>query len=104
MPVTNPTAITFCNTKVRPAADRLAKAYYGAKQVADEWYASGMDTIIQTGGGNVEDGASVDGRHIITADDVLLLITRLNELIADYQATSNAKLNTILKPAVNVNP
>jgi hypothetical protein len=104
MPVTNPSAIAFCNDRVRPAADRLAQAYYRAVQVYDEWFASGMDAIILTGGGEVDDGAAIDGRHIITADDVLLLITRLQEMKADYQATNNAKLNTVLKPAVNVSP
>jgi hypothetical protein len=37
----------------------------------------------------------------MTGNDVLALVTRADELVADYQANSNAKLNTVLRPAVN---
>jgi hypothetical protein len=101
MAVTNPEAIRFCNDRVRPAADKLAQAYYLAKQVRNEWYATNMGAILPSGGGTVEDGAATDGRHPIVADDAILLINRLEDMITDLEAGSNAKLNTVLKPAVN---
>jgi hypothetical protein len=99
--VDNTTAVRFVNEQIRPAADRLAQAYYKAKQVRNEWYAMNMGDLLPVGGGEVLDGAASDGRHVITADDAVLLINRLEDLIADYEASGNAKLNTVLKPAVN---
>jgi hypothetical protein len=104
MAVTNPQAITFCNQKIRPAADKLARAYNFARMVMDEWSALNMGTLIPTGGGEVEDGAAADGRPVINADQVVLLTYRLNELIADYEADTNLKLNTVLQVAVNPEP
>lgn len=101
MPVDNPTAVRFANERVRVLADKLAQAYYLAKLVQQEWYATDMTSLFPAEGGNVLDGSATDGRHVITAADVLLLITRASELTTDYEATSNAKLNTILKPAVH---
>ena len=98
--ITNPEAIRFCNEKVRPAAARLAKAFYFAKIAYAEWTANGMGDIIAYNNADlVVDGAGTDGRHPITGISVNNLITRLSELIADYEASSNAKLNTILSVA-----
>lgn len=104
MAVTNPTAVAFCNNRVRPVADKLAQAYYLAKEVRNEWYANNMGDILPVGGGTVADGADVDGRHPITADAAILIINRLEDLIADYEASNNAKLFTVLAVAVNPNP
>ena len=100
--ITDPTAVRFCNERVRTAADRLAQAYNYAKIVSAEWTANDMGTTIPNNSGDtVIDGAATDGRHVITGEDVNSLINRLDELITDYEATSSAKLNTILSVAVN---
>lgn len=99
--ITNPEVISFCNTRVRPAADALAQAYYAAKLVADEYYANNIGALIGQPVDVIVDGASVDGRHPITTNDVLLLITRLTDLVTDYEASSKAKLNTVLNVSVN---
>lgn len=104
MPVTDSTAVKFSNEKIRPAADKLAQAYYTAVMVRDEWYANNLGAVLPVGGGVIADGADVDGRNILTADDARLLINRCEDLITDYEATNKAKLNTVLKPAVNVRP
>lgn len=109
MAITNPEAIGFCNARVRVAADRLAQAYFLAKAVVSEWYANDMGSLITAGGGVVRDSASPsddngtggDGRHVITGNDATNVINRLAELTADYEASGNAKLNTVLAVAVN---
>jgi hypothetical protein len=37
MPVTDPTAIKFCNEQARPAADLCAQAYYLCDEARDRW-------------------------------------------------------------------
>lgn len=101
--------VVFCDTKIRPAADKLAQAYNLAKTVVAEWNARGGTTAIPNTSAIVPDSASStplsgtgnDGRPVITGAQVSLLITRLTEKITDYEATTNAKLNTILQVAVN---
>ena len=99
--ITNAEAVRFSNERIRVAANKLNAAYKCAREVQDEWYANNMGTLFPTGEGPVVDGSVTDGRHPISADDVLLLITRLSELTTDYEANSNAKLNTILNVATN---
>lgn len=111
MAITNPEAIAFSNTRIRPAADSLAKLYYRAKQVKQEWDANSMSSLITNTSDVIRDGASPtddvgtggDGRHVITGIDATAIITRLSEFITDYEASSNAKLNTVLAVAVNTN-
>lgn len=102
MPIDSPQAVRFSNERIRVAADRLAQAYNYAREVVDEWNAAGGTTLIPNDAGQtVIDGADTDGRPIITGADVNNVINRLSELINDYQATGNAKLNTVLQVAVN---
>jgi hypothetical protein len=98
--ITNPEAVRFANERLRVAADKLAQAYAFAKLVAAEWNANNLGALFPLAD-NVVDGSASDGRHPITGNDATLLMTRLNELVADYEANTNAKLNTILNVAVN---
>lgn len=101
MSIDNAEAVKFCNEKVRVAADKLAQAYYFAKQVNDEWYANNMGALIPVDGGDVVDGSATDGRHVITGNGATNVIVRCGELIADMEAGGSAKLNTVLAVAVN---
>jgi hypothetical protein len=93
--------IKFVNEKIRPAADRLAQSYSFAKTVTAEWTARGGTTAIPNDATVVADGAATDGRPVIINSDVSSIINRLSEFITDYEAASSAKLNTVLKVAVN---
>jgi len=103
MAIDNPQAVRFCNEQVRILADTLLSAYRTAQAVREFYYAHPeLGTLFQQNGNElVEDGSATDGRPRMTGNDVLTLITRADELVADYQATSNAKLNTVLRAAVN---
>ena len=101
--ITDAEAIRFCNEWARPAADRLAQRYYTAKALVNEWNARSMSAKIpnRADAGVDGSGSAGDGRPGVTAAQITAIITRAQELITDYEATSNAKLNTILAVAVN---
>lgn len=99
--ITDPEAVRFSNEKARTAADILAQAYYQVKQVQDEWFATGMSSLIPNTADLIVDGSATDGRHPVTGADVTNIITRCGELVTDYEDASSAKLNTILNVAVN---
>ena len=101
MPIADVEAVRFANEELRPAADQLAQLYYLAKSVRDQWFARGMAARFPNTSDVVEDGSANDGRPRITGADVNNLITRLDEIVTSFEAGSNAKLNTILKVAVN---
>lgn len=97
--ITNPTAVRFSNEKIRVAADRLAQAYNFACQVYAEWLALGGTALIPNTSDQIIDGAATDGRPVITGVMANNIINRLSELKTDYEASSNAKRNTILQVA-----
>ena len=99
-PNTNAEAVKFSNEKVRVAANKLVNAYAFAKLVSAEWTGNNMGELFRVGSVLV-DGWETDGRHPVTGNDVTLIIVRLNELVADYEADNNAKLNTLLNVATN---
>ena len=100
--VTDSEAVSFANNKVRPMADRLAQTYYACKEVKNEWDANNLGgTVMPINGGNVVDGSATDGRHPITGNDVHGVIARCNDLVTDYEALVNTKLNSVLNVAVN---
>ena len=98
--ITNAEAVAYCNSRLRPAYDRFAQLYYEAKSLRQEWDANGLGDIIAYNNGDlVVDGSASDGRHPISGVDVNNLITRLTEVVTDMEASSNAKLNTVLAVA-----
>ena len=103
MPIDNPQAVRFCNEQVRILADTLLAAVRTAEAVREYYYAHPeLGTLFyQNLSELVEDGSATDGRPRMTGNDVLALITRADELSADYRANSNDKLNTVLRAAVN---
>src|SRR3990172_2928615 len=101
MAITNVSAVKFSNEKIRVAADKMFGLYLWAKQVVDEWNATSMSALITNTSDVMMDNSDVDGRTQITGADATNVITRLQEIITDYEVTSNAKLNTVVKPSVN---
>lgn len=99
--ITDPAAVRFSNEKVRVAADKFAQAYYFAIEAINEWNATGMSSKITNTADPIIDGSAIDGRNPITGSDATNVITRLMENITDYEAASNAKLNTVIKVAVH---
>ena len=101
--IENAEVIKFSNENLRTYADKIARGYYAAKALVNQWNAQSLsskitnssdDDIVDTSYGT--DGTDGDGRPIVTGADAYNVYTRASELIADMEANSNAKLNTIL--------
>lgn len=97
----NTQVIKFCNEQIRVAADLKAQQYYTDKSLVNNWFANDIPSLITSDGTVIDDGAATDGRSPLTGVDVYNLITRAQENIADMEANSSAKLNTVLVVAVN---
>ncbi len=94
-------AVKFSNEKIRVSADLLAQLYNFANTVIDEWNALEGIKLIPNTAEIIADGSENDGRTIITGVNANNVITRLQEFVNDMNANTSAKLNTVLKPAVN---
>jgi len=103
MAIDNTQIVKFANEEVRIVADVMLSAYRTAKTVMQDYYARPeIGSACTTGiAEDVLDGAETDGRPIITGNDVLAVITRASEIVADMEAGNNAKLNTLIRVAVN---
>lgn len=99
--ITNPQAVVFANEKIRVMADLMASNYLTAKTLVADWNALSMSSLITNTSDNIVDGSATDGRSPITGIQATAIVTRAMEIIADYEAGSNAKLNTVLQVKVN---
>lgn len=100
---TNPQAIAFANGRIRPAADRLAQAYYMAKALVADWNAQNVAAVIIPGDtvNIISDGSATDGRKPITNDNAYAIILQAQALITLYEASGGAPLTSILLVAPN---
>ena len=99
--ITDPAAVAFCNEEVRLYADAEAQAYWSAKKLLNDWDALQMSTKIPNDTSLIMDGSATDGRNAVTGANVTSVIARAMDKMTDYEAASNAKLNTITAVAVN---
>jgi len=97
--ITDVTAIAFANEKIRVIATHMTRLYYSAKAIVDEWNARGGSAMIPNMQDAIADGASKDGRPVITGAHATNVITRLIEYVNDMEANNNAKLNTLITSA-----
>lgn len=94
--ITDPAALGFVGATVRPGAEALWNAYAMAKMTIRLWFGRSYGDLIPVSADLIGDG---DTRYPITGNDVVGIINRCQELVDDYEANGNAKLNTILKVA-----
>lgn len=99
--ITDPQAVKFANEKVRVTADLMAQLYYTCKALVNDWNATGLSAKITNTADLIVDGAATDGRNPLTGAQATNIITRAMEVIADYEAGANGKLNTVLAVKVN---
>ena len=98
--ITNPAALNVINARLRPFADLLGQVHFMAKGIQAEFIAKGWSALLP------DDATAIvqDGRTelvAITGADVRRVIDQGAALITLNEATSSAKLNQILKVAVN---
>jgi hypothetical protein len=101
MAVTDPEVIIFSNTRARVMADIRERDYNTAKRFKLEWDTRGLNAKIPNDATVIPDQAATDGRKIITGADLYNLYNRCTDIITDFEATSNAKLNQVVKISVN---
>lgn len=95
--ITDASALAFVAGRVKPNADMLAAQYWAAKRTVSEWNARNLSSVIPNTSDVIVDGTSQQ----LTGIQATAIITRLMEIITDYEAASNAKLNTVLQAAPN---
>lgn len=93
---TNAQAITFDNQLARPYANEAYRLYLAAKNLSNQWNAQSVSSVIPNDSTVISDGAAADGRPTATNAQVTNMVTRAQEVVADMEANSSAKLNTIL--------
>ncbi len=102
--ITDTNAIRFCNTRVRPVADRIAQLYNAIIAIGNEYTALGISTLIPNDSSPIADGAATDGRPQIVGTDVANIVTIVTAIKTTLEATSNQKLNQVLRVGVNTLP
>ena len=100
--ITNPQAVAFCNTQIRPTCDRFIQLYYQCKQVQDQWTAQGLAALLPNSTDNIVDGSATDGRSPITDGNVNIIMSQIGTFIANMEATSKLQYNQIAVGAVNL--
>ena len=91
MPTAKAVAFAF---RARVVATTLEIGYRAAKRLSQDWYANLQATDIPFNSDPLDDG---NATLPITNMDVYGVVNRCDEMIADYEAENNAKLNTLLK-------
>lgn len=104
--ITSPQAIRFSNEKIRVAADLIAQLDNFAATVIAEWNAAGGASLIANTSDVIADGASADGRPVITGAKANNIINRLSELRSTNAAAglalgASGVRDTVLQVAVN---
>lgn len=100
MAITDPTAVGFCQGKVRPLANLLAQLFYSGKAIIAEYEArGGTDFVPNDRAEIVEDGADQDSRPIISGKDVTRIGQLMTEIITNLEANDEAKLRWIFAVA-----
>lgn len=105
-PITDPSAVYFCNNWVRPGADKTMKFYFWCLALKEYYVANpNLATLIPADAtAIVVDGSAQDGRTPIYGQDVQTFLTNINGLITTVQASSNLILNNFAKISPNPLP
>ncbi len=97
MAVTDPTAIAFSDSKVRPLANLLGQLYYYGQAIIDEYNARGGTAFIANDANEViEDGANTEARPVINGQDVTRIGQIMTEILTMLEANDDEKLNWLL--------
>ena len=103
--ITDPTAVLFCNTQVRPGADKTCQFYWWMKALKQQYLANpNLASLISSDASLVVDGSAQDGRTPITGADVQAFLTNVNTFLTSLEANNAAILNVFAKIAVNPRP
>lgn len=99
--ITDPQAIRFSNDTLRTFADAYVGAYQRAKEIQIRWASEGLAAKLPDTADELDDGAHVDGRTIVTGADANDIVDAANQLIASLDANSMEVLLKLSKYCVN---
>ena len=102
--ITNPQAVAFCNTQIRPACDRFIQLYYWCKQTQDQFTAQGLASLLPNSSDNIVDGSATDGRSPLTDGQVNIIMSQIGTFITNMEASAKLQYNEIAVGAVNLHP
>jgi hypothetical protein len=89
--ITEAAAQEFVRNEVKDYADKALELYYLGKRISQQWYGRNIGSIV-----GVEWPCPIADQNL-TGNDVLNVVNRISEYVADLEAGSNAKLNTIVQ-------
>jgi len=98
---TDPEVVQFSDREARALADLRVREYRTAKQFIANWGIRNMTAKVTNDAVKVGDNAPGDGRKSITGADLVNLYNRCLDLVADLEASGNAKLNQLLAISSN---
>lgn len=103
----DPEVVRFCNEGLRVTADKLAAAYYAAKQLVQAYDATGMSAKLgtdETFSNWIEDGSATDGRPQISAGGVKLTIENVRALITQLETTDAGTGLSLIQGILSISP
>ena len=100
--ITDPQAILFLNSQLRPWAEKYTGAYFDGLKLLDQYTALGLSAKIPNTTDTFADGAGSgsDGRPIVTGQQAQTLLAHVTNLKTLLETTSNLILNQCLQVAV----
>jgi hypothetical protein len=98
--MSSPQVVKFCNERIRPCADTIARVAVQVSAIVQEWQAKGLVDQIPDDATVIDDGAATDGRTPITGHDVRQMIALAEDLVA-MATGQNTRMPTVIKVAVN---
>lgn len=98
--ITDPVAVEFSDTRIRPSADSGAALYWTYKSLIAQWNVSTASTKI-TNTTDIVTSPGPDNRNPITGINAVAIITEAINYVARLEANSNAILNALMAVAVN---
>ena len=107
---TNPQAVSFANTRIRPMADLLYSVYTTAESIVQQWNTQNMAAVIPPGDATlIADGSAVDGRPPMTNDQAYGIILAAQDIVNYFQGSvspanpdgTKTKLSSVSKVEVN---
>jgi hypothetical protein len=101
--IDNPDLVNFCNEKIRPFCDNIAKTYYLAASIADQFAAKDLYSILIAASGDfVMDGSPGDGRTAVQGYNIIDIYNVAQWIVYNTAVKDNGSVrNQVLKVAVN---
>ena len=86
MAVTDALAIKFVNERIRPAAEQLRNLKIQFEELRAVWDQGASSLVPNSPAEVIEDGREAEGVSRLTGQDINLMVTRIDAMLAPLQA------------------